>query len=1050
MTEAVSTITVLFTDQVDSTGLLRHGSDVANQLRRRHDRAIADALVKNRGVVVKSMGDGVMATFASVSDAVSAAVAIQQAIDLVRQGDERMPLVRVGVAIGEASAEDGDWYGPPVIEASRLCGSAAGGQILVSSIVATLASAHREHPFTALEPRLLKGFEGRVPLSEVTWPRLAREALPAPVTSALESSAPFVGRGTELDQLQQTWKNAGAGARAIVLVAGEPGVGKTRLLGELARSAAAEGATVLWGRCDEDPVIPYQPFVEQVRQWLATDGEQALPAALERLLPETSSRLAFPEFNPTIDGAAERLRLFDGVTRFLRGAAANGPLLLVFDDLHWAATPTLLLLRHALGALTGQRTMVVGAYRDTELGRSHPFAAVLADLRREDGVVRIALDGIDTASVAEYLERVAGHALDDDGLELARVVRADTKGNPFFIGQVLRHLVESGELEQDGGRWSTISSLETLGVPEGVREVVGRRLSALSDVANEGLRVAAVVGPEFSFTTLAAVLDAGDSAERLLDALDECIAGRLIRDVADGSDHYEFVHALVRHTLLAELSVARRARLHRRIGDALAAGGAEPAVLAHHYCAGAAAGAVKDALIASVAAADAALRSWAAEEALSIVERALQVSALGNEHHPSELASLYLLEARAFAALSQSPQVKEAAMQAANEARLAGDAVALGMAAIARGGWPNVGVSDPVALQLFADALDALGDDQPGTRSRVLAMSAFYRASSEGEGVEVKPLLDEALVLARSAGDKFAVLECLVGMVALFTGHHDLDLQRRLVAEIENLVGDNPYAVEYANSVHMVERQLVNICTQAGDIDGARAAMARALTINEAHHNRSGFNAMWSGALALMEGRLDDAEAHNDDLAEFANEPNFANSWGAQLFALRREQSRVAELVPMIDGLVASTPGLVAMRALLAVAVLDCGHADQARTILLELAPDGFAAIPHDATWSTSLAYLTEVATVLTETNAAGALRAQLLPFSGQLLVMAWVVSCLGAADRYIAMLDAVLGDRDAAATRFDAAVALEERAGATALAARTRAWRRRLLGSTR
>jgi len=195
---------------------------------------------------------------------------------------------------------------------------------------------------------------------------------------------------------------------------------------------------------------------------------------------------------------------------------------------------------------------------------------------------------------------------------------------------------------------------------------------------------------------------------------------------------------------------------------------------------------------------------------------------------------------------------------------------------------------------------------------------------------------------------------------------------------------------------------------------------------------------------------LGDAEAHNDDLAEFANEPNFANAWGAQLFALRREQGRVAELVPMIEGLVASAPGLVAMRALLAVAVLDCGHANQARTILLELAPDGFAAIPHDATWSSSLAYLTELTTALGETTAAAALRAQLLPFSGQLLVVAWVVSCLGAADRYIGMLDAVLGDRDAAAARFDAALALEERAGATALAARTREWRRRLLGSTR
>ena len=315
---------------------------------------------------------------------------------------------------------------------------------------------------------------------------------------------------------------------------------------------------MLWGRCDEDPVVPYQPFVEQIRQWLATDRDRRVPSGLERLLPETSRELAAPDFNPGGDAEAERLRLFEAAAELLRSTAGDRPVLLVLDDLHWAATPTLLLLRHVLAALTGERAMVVGAYRDTELDRHHPFANVLADLRREEGVVRVALDGIDTPSVIEFLERVAGHALDEDGFELARRMRAETKGNPFFIGQVLRHLTETGALDRSGGRWATAGPVESLGLPEGVREVVGRRLSNLSDAANAALLVAAVIGPEFDLATLAAVPDAGDDPDRMLDGLDECAAARLIHEVPEATSRYSFVHALVRQTLLAELSTARR------------------------------------------------------------------------------------------------------------------------------------------------------------------------------------------------------------------------------------------------------------------------------------------------------------------------------------------------------------------------------------------------------------------------------------------------------------------------------------------------------------
>ena len=524
----VVTITILFTDQVDSTGLLRLGPDAANELRRRHDSATIDAVRRHRGVVVKTTGDGLMASFSGAGDAAAAAVAIQQGVDQLRQKDPRVPAVRVGLSTGEATPEDGDWYGPPVIESARLCAAAEGGQILANGIVASLAGVRGGHRFTSLEPRTLKGFEAPVPVSAIGWEPLPPVVLPPAAESALTTSAPFVGRAAELDHLLQSWKLAVTGTQAVAFIAGEPGVGKTRLLAEVARNASADGATVLWGSCDEDPVVPYQPFVEQIRQWLATDLDRRVPSGLERLLPETSRELAAPDFNPGGDAEAERLRLFEGAAELLRSTTADGPVLLVLDDLHWAATPTLLLLRHVLAALAGERAMVLGAYRDTELDRHHPFANVLADLRREEGVVRVALDGIDTPSVIEFLERVAGQTLDEDGLELARLMRAETKGNPFFIGQVLRHLTETGALDRSGGRWATAGPVESLGLPEGVREVVGRRLSSLSDAANAALLVAAVIGPEFDLATLASVPDAGHDPDRMLDGLDECAAARLI------------------------------------------------------------------------------------------------------------------------------------------------------------------------------------------------------------------------------------------------------------------------------------------------------------------------------------------------------------------------------------------------------------------------------------------------------------------------------------------------------------------------------------------
>jgi predicted ATPase len=264
---------------------------------------------------------------------------------------------------------------------------------------------------------------------------------------------------------------------------------------------------VLAGRCDEDLGVPYQPFVEALRHFvdhaaLLSDRLGRYGGELARLVPELSERV--PDLSDPLrsDPETERYRLFDAVPSWLVAASLEEPVLLVLDDLQWAAKPTLLLLRHLVRCSVPMALLVVGTYRDTELASGHPLVDVLADFRRVSGVERLALSGLDDAAVVAFVEQTVGRALDEEGLALARAVYRETEGNPFFVREVLRHLAETGAVERDGVGGATRGPVDELGIPEGVREVVGKRLARLSNTANQLLQVGAVVGAEFDLSLL--------------------------------------------------------------------------------------------------------------------------------------------------------------------------------------------------------------------------------------------------------------------------------------------------------------------------------------------------------------------------------------------------------------------------------------------------------------------------------------------------------------------------------------------------------------------
>ena len=583
----------------------------------------------------------------------------------------------------------------------------------------------------------------------------------------------FVGREHEIAELGAALDDAFAGRGALVLLVGEPGIGKSRLAEELVRQARSRGARVLVGRCWEAGGAPaYWPWVQSLRAHIEQSDKDALRAELgggaaevAQIVPEVRDLL--PDLaEPSLEEEGARFRLFDAVARFLRNVASKDPLVLVLDDLHAADEPSLLMLRFLAGELGESRILLVGTYRDVDPTVRDPLAATLAELVREQVTRRIDLQGLALPDVARFIE------LDADvspPAELVAAIHDETEGNPLFVGEVVRLLASEGRLSR-----IDVGALWALGIPQGVREVIGRRIGRLTPECSRVLTLAAVLGREFELDALEHLSEL--SSDELLDVLDEAIASKVLTSVPGAPGHLRFAHALIRETLYDQLTTVRRGQLHRRAGEALEGlyeRDPEPhlAELAYHFFEAAPGGDVEKALDYARRAGARALELLAYEEAARFYQLALQALDLRKTFDPVERCELLLALGDPLARAGNTAEAKETFLAAADLARTAALPDHLARAALGYGGrfpWLRAG-NDTQLVPLLQEAMQELGDEESSLRVRVLARLAG--ALRDEPSLEPRSSLSrQAVEIARRLGDTDTLVYALVSLAPAVWG----------------------------------------------------------------------------------------------------------------------------------------------------------------------------------------------------------------------------------------------------------------------------------------
>ena len=856
----------------------------------------------------------------------------------------------------------------------------------------------------------------------------------------LSSALPFVGRSSELETLSSLLPRAPGEGRRLVLVGGEPGSGKSRLVREFTRDAAAEEAVVFYGACDAIVRAPYGPFT-QVLEHLAESVEpEEITAAigagageLTRLLPEISSRLGEPPAPVAADPDTERHRLHTAVTELLEVVGRRRPVVLVIEDAHWADVPTLLLLRHLARAAGSARLLLVATFRDTEAEVPEALAETLADLRRSDDVVRIRLRALSTEEVRDFVQRAASGQTGAEPEELADAISELTRGNPFLMCELWRALLETGIVDFVGDELLVTRPLSELGTPESVREVVSQRLARLSPATTRVLELAAAVGAEFDLDLIrrASGLDRQD----VLTTLDESVRSGIIEELSGHRLGYRFTHELVRRAVYDRLTAVRRAELHLHVGEAREQSDGRSARaladLAHHFTAAAPLDGAERAVEYNILAARAANEALAFDEGARLLQTALELGVDDENRRARVLLDLGYARHRA----GKAPDALEAFTAAADIARRLGDAELLARAAIGYEDtcWRPGAIRD--ATDLLEEASAALGDQR--SELRVGLLSGLARAlDMRGEHQRGAVVRQTAVALARRLNDRAGLANVLMrsywsrGATTLEEVIEMLSEAKALGEEMGNIEVQTE-AASWRCPSFVAAGDLASARSQVSELLEMAQASAQPFMVHVAEHYRS--------AIALADGRLqeaDDAAQRSDEAARLLT-GGTTGTYGIQLFSLRREQGRLAELAPVVRVLAGTgrdhgswRPGLVSL-------LVELGMEAQARQELARIAEQGLDQF-RQSLWLAALTYIADACAALGDANMAALVYPELEPLSGTNVMIGHLVTHYGSADRYLGMLAATLEEWDLAADHFERAIALNRQMGARTWLAHT------------
>jgi DNA-binding CsgD family transcriptional regulator len=694
----------------------------------------------------------------------------------------------------------------------------------------------------------------------------------------------FVGRETELVQLQAAFERAADGQAELVLVAGEPGIGKTALCEQLITYAVGRGGRALVGHCYEEGsrAQPYLPFVQALRTYLLAGD----PAGLHQDLGSEAATLAWivPEIRGRVAGEAgapgdpapgdpeeERWRLFEAVTACLRTAAATQPTVLVLEDLHWADLDTLELWLHLARRLQDTWLLVVGTYRDREVDRAHPLSRILAELRRLGELPRLALRGLTVSEIRDLAQGVAGQGL---SRALAAMVHRQTEGNPLFVQEVVRDLVEEGQLAPELLRRHTVETSNELRIPDGLRDVIGRRLARLSPACSGLLPLAAVIGREFRLDTLTRV--AGLADESVIAGLEEATRGGVLEEQPGlGPVRYRFAHALFRQTLYEEISAPRRQRVHQEVAQALEqqyAGRTEAhsAELAEHYAHATDLEDLEKAVRYGELAAQQSMAVYAYGEAVLLLEQAMDVQAVAD---PKDLARRCDLLLALADALMPAGEPHRAYERVAEEAFMLSEQLGdraraeksclIGIEALYRFG--SVSAFGTPAYRTWAERLDRYAT--PGTRSRVYAdaaMSEVHRG--RGQLADARRLIVRCVDAARQLDEPEALFWAAVTMLTPAIGPGYQAEQLRLAHDLATRPRDGVRTATLAGFLRLSQITFL----AAGERDAAEAIWAEMRQLAARSHDPplTLMPLVVEALRAILDGDLEGAVRQAKELAD--------------------------------------------------------------------------------------------------------------------------------------------------------------------------------------